>query len=183
MVVTLFVTKGRVTCIHTYTQHGNSYIYWSMKCTGMGSWPGRVGMLATGHPSGLAGLCGLVCRNIGVTPWVIFVQTSNTWYLRRKKRLQVGLRFPASWNDCAHCGMLARTPGYVVLEISTWSSGGAIWPNLGCMVLTNGEWETARTSISWMLGSRASTEYAREDANMHGSRDPDFGFLSEIDMC
>ena len=46
----------------------------------------------------------------------------------------------------------------------------------------NGEWERARTLISCMLGSRASAGYAREDANVHGSRDLDFGFLSENDM-
>ena len=53
----------------------------------------------------------------GVTSWVIFGQTSNTWYLRSKKRFRLGLRFPACWDDCAHCGMLARTPGCMVREI------------------------------------------------------------------
>ena len=50
------------------------------------------------------------------------------------------------------------------------------------MVLTNGDEETARTSISWMLGSRALPGHACEDAYVHGSRDHDFGFLSEINM-
>ena len=119
----------------------------------------------------------------GVTTWVIFGQTSNTWYLRSKKRFRLGLRRTACWDDCAHCGTLVRTPGYVVLEISTWCSGGPIWPNLGGMVLRNDEWERTTVSISWMRGSMHTPGYAREDAWMYGSRDPDFGFLSEIDMC
>ena len=154
-----------------------------MKSTGIGSWPGHAQTLATGRPSGLAGLCGLVCCNIGVTPWVIYDQTSNTWYSRTVMRRRLGSRPGACWNDCAHWRMLAGVPGYVVHEISIWRSGGAIWPNFGGMVLVNGEWERARTSISWMLGSRGTPGYAREDAWMYGSRDPDFGFLSEIDMC
>jgi len=61
IVVTLFVRKGRVTCIHTYTQHGNCYNYWDMKRTGIGSWPRHAQTLATAPPSVLGTVCGLVC--------------------------------------------------------------------------------------------------------------------------